>query len=120
MSLSAIDSDEERNRQADKARPAFRAKKEREALDWIAEFRLNNRIPPFACAEENKLMDRANPIANDYLKDFLAELPELYFDRAVEVACGNGHVTRDVLLERYREVYLFDRDPVACQIAKNI
>ena len=52
--------------------------------------------------------------ANAQLESMLIELQaadRLDFTRALEVACGNCHVTRDVLLRYFSKIDLMDRSP---------
>ena len=54
-------------------------------------------------------MERANPVANMKLWEFLDNLPDLDFRNALEVAMGDALVTQGVLHERFEEVDMLDR-----------
>ena len=58
-------------------------------------------------------MSTANRVLLPWLAGILKDLKYLKRERALEVACGEGHVTREVLLGQFCEVDLFDPCPYA-------
>ncbi len=57
----------------------------------------------------------ANPRMLNQLRNFLDSLTSMKKGKALEVACGAGWVTKEVLLSRFSEVDLFDQ----CEQAKD-
>ena len=43
------------------------------------------------------------------MTSFIQELPTMQMNKALEVACGEGMVTRDILLDRFFEIDMMDR-----------
>ena len=58
------------------------------------------------------------PICIEVMKNFLDKLEEPGRLRALDVAGGDGRFTKDLLLERFDKVDLFDVCPTACRKAK--
>ena len=61
--------------------------------------------------------------ANSQLESMLMELKHegmMDFNRALEVACGNCHVTRDVLVRYFSKIDLMDRSPEAIRQAEQL
>jgi len=59
-----------------------------------------------------------NPRILDQLKNFIDNCTSMKTDKALDVACGAGWVTKEVLLSRFSEVDLFDRCKQALDDAK--
>ena len=60
----------------------------------------------------------ANPRMLNQLRNFLDSLTSMKKGKALEVACGAGWVTKEVLLSRFSEVDLFDQCEQAIDDAK--
>ena len=54
-------------------------------------------------------MNQCHEQAVDWMKSFIESLPHHQYTRALEVACGDGRLTRDLLSKMYAEVDLFDQ-----------
>ena len=50
---------------------------------------------------EKELTARADPTANKMLTDVFKNITELGYQRALEVACGDGLTTKNVLVEKF-------------------
>ena len=51
--------------------------------------------------------------------NFMLEISQpSYAGTALEVACGKGMLSRDLLLDKYEKVHLFDRDSAALRQVK--
>ena len=59
-----------------------------------------------------------HPEAVKQLKMFLQKLPNHRSYRAIEVACGDGRLTRDLLSGYYQKIIMFDQCPQAIEDAK--
>ena len=53
-------------------------------------------------------MEENHPFAIKVLKNFIGELPNHKYLRAVEAACGAGELARDFLCKWYTHVRMFD------------
>ena len=47
------------------------------------------------------------------LKELFKQLPSLRFDKALEVAAGDGQLTKDLLRLEFREIDCFDQCPTS-------
>lgn len=65
-------------------------------------------------------MNLTNPKTLDQLRNLLAKLKDLDYTNALEVAMGEAHVTKEILLEKFKEVDMFDRDAGAFQMGLNL
>ena len=63
-------------------------------------------------------MASVNPIILPQLKNILIKLSSMGRERALEVGCGEGHVTKEVLSKLFYEIDLFDPSPVAIELVK--
>ena len=59
---------------------------------------------------EKKQITRLSNIANDKVSFMLGIVRAEFNGAALEVACGEGLLSRDLLVKFYKEVHLFDRD----------
>ena len=59
-------------------------------------------------------MAYANPLIMNHLKDFINSLKRLDHIRVLDVAMGQAHVTKEILLNSFKEIDMFDKekDPV--------
>ena len=64
-------------------------------------------------------MNDCHSLAVEWMKSFLNQLIFHENIRALEVACGNGCLTRDLLSEMYAEVDMFDKTTDAVEDAGN-
>ena len=67
---------------------------------------------------EKKRMQVCHGPAVEFTKEFLDELQITIGDRVLDVACGAGEAARDLLMNYFRRVYLFDRCSVAVTAVK--
>ena len=65
--------------------------------------------------KDKEALSLANPRMLNQLRNFLDSLTSMKKGKALEVACGAGWVTKEVLLSRFSEVDLFDQ----CEQAKD-
>ena len=79
-----------------------------------------NSVRTFASPEEQQHMAICHPASVQMLEGFLKSLGELDRKRALEVACGDGRLTRDLLAKWYEEVDMFDQCPVAVELVKQL
>ena len=66
--------------------------KKKEEEQW-QKFQQTNKVPIGTTGDKDAEMERANPIANMKLWEFLDSLPDLDFKNALEVAMGDALVT---------------------------
>ena len=52
------------------------------------------------------------------MKGIMQQVADLKKDRALEVACGDGRLSKDLLSQMFTRVDLFDQDPTAIDIVK--
>ena len=64
-------------------------------------------------------MDENHPNAVEQLKKLLGLLPNHKYTRALEVACGRGLLTKDLLSTWYAEVDMFDKSSEAIEEAED-
>lgn len=62
----------------------------------------------YATAKEKQAMKANHPNAIKFMEEFLEQLKGLKYDRVLEPGCGNGIVTKDLLLKRFKLVDIFD------------
>ena len=60
-----------------------------------------DRVQIYLNEEEKILTARADPIANKMLTDAFKNIKELGYQKALEVACGDGLATKNVLVEKF-------------------
>ena len=65
-------------------------------------------IRPFANQEERQRMKEANPHLINQMKSFLDGLKSMKKEKAIEIACGQCHVTRDLLRNEFFQIDLMD------------
>ena len=65
-------------------------------------------------------MDLNHQNCINMIKEFLKEITDIKLDRAIEVGCGEGLVTRDLLCHRYKLVDMFDQDLKAMRKVKTL
>ena len=65
-------------------------------------------IQEYANPEEIERMKLANPEAIKQMSNFFARIPKLGEDRAIEIAGGEFHVSKDLLRHRFRQIDLMD------------
>ena len=63
-------------------------------------------------------MRRNNPNRIEAMEAFLLKIPNLAYGRALEVGCGRGHLTMDLLQNVYKYIDMFDRSKSACKFAR--
>ncbi len=68
--------------------------------------------------KDKEELSRVNPRILDQLKNFIDNCTSMKKEKALDVACGTGWVTKEVLLSRFSEVDLFDRCKQALDNAK--
>ena len=70
--------------------------------------RLKSEEDDYATPGENRMMDLMNPRVIEQLREVMDSLHSMKKRSALEVACGASHVTRELLLDRFAQVDLFD------------
>ena len=65
-------------------------------------------------------MKKAHEPSVSLMKKFIGSLPELEHARALDVAGGDGRVAKEVLVELFDKVDLFDRCPVALALVNAV
>ena len=73
---------------------------------------------PYAEKFEKGLMKMVNPMRIKHMKEVLTSLPNLKTDRALEVACGAGQLSRRILVPKFEKVDLFDQATDAIEEVK--
>ena len=70
---------------------------------------------------ENEHMRIVSPPAIDQLKLFLfREVPSMKLESVIELGCGRGHVTRELLVDWFKYIDLLDQCEVACGFAREL
>ena len=62
-------------------------------------------------------MNENNKEAIELMEKFLHKLPNHRYDRAIDVACGAGHLTLDLLSKNYKNIDMFDSCPYGIDVA---
>ena len=65
-------------------------------------------------------MKKANTNLIRDLSIFLDNLKSLKYEKAFEVACGECHVTKGVLLEKFNQIDLLDQCPKSIELAQKL
>ena len=71
----------------------------------------------YADEVEKKDMKKANPELLRDLANFIDVLRSMKKEKAFEVACGECHVTKEVLLHRFQKIDLLDIEKTSIEIA---
>ena len=58
--------------------------------------------------DELELTRLCHPGSIQMFLEAMKHLPNLKKERVLEVACGDGQLTRDFLTKEFKEVYMFD------------
>ena len=58
-------------------------------------------------------MATANTVLLPHLDNILKELKSMNTNRVLEVGCGEGHVTKHILVNMFYEIDVFDQCPVS-------
>jgi SAM-dependent methyltransferase len=74
----------------------------------------------FDSHEEEWRMDECGGRAIEELKAVLDKLPSIGKSRALDVGSGSGRLTKDLLLDRFKSVDMFDPMPAAVAIAAKL
>ena len=73
---------------------------------------------PYADAEEIEDMAAVNPVIMPYLRIILQDLVNMKKGKVLEVGCGEGHATKEVLHDLFFQIDLFDKCPLAIEKIK--
>ena len=65
-------------------------------------------------------MLKMNPDLFRQLLDFIDSLRSMKKDKALEVACGAGYVTKNVLHHYFNEIDMYDRHPDSVKAAQKL
>ena len=56
------------------------------------------------------MIEKMNPVLLEQLRDCIDNLKSMKKEKAVEVACGHGYVTNEILVEKFCDIHMFDQD----------
>ena len=65
-------------------------------------------------------MKKANPELLRDLSNFFDDLLSIKKDKAFEVACGECHVTKEILVHRFKKIDLLDIERTSIEIAMSL
>ena len=77
------------------------------------------KVQVYANEEEKQRMKKCHSRCLKIMKDFLQDCGPHNYDRALDVACGDGRLTKTMLIDYFDITDLFDRDSDAVKLAKN-
>ena len=81
--------------------------------------RISN-VPVYAGKQALANMKKVHEPSVSLMKKFIGSLPKLEYARALDVAGGDGRVAKEVLVEIFDKVDLFDRCPVALALVNAV
>ena len=65
-------------------------------------------------------MNKCHLASIDMLEDLFGDISGKDDERVLEVACGDGRLSKDFLHKHFKCIDMFDKDFKACQIAKGL
>jgi|AACY02.9.fsa_nt_gi hypothetical protein len=68
--------------------------------------------------EELDDMEICHPERIELMKKIMGRVPGLSFDYALEAACGDARLSKDLLVKKFKNIDLFDIDEEAIETAK--
>ena len=97
-----------------------RRRAHREATAAELNYKFNKGRNIYANAEEKTRMEKLNPLLVEQMKNFIDKIPSMQKNKALEVACGECMVSRDILIDRFFEIDLIDQSDGAIEHANTL